>query len=112
MSYSNSNISSGSSVFVLPFTTFMSQFAFAISVIAMFVYIALNKDQQAKEIIWHILFVSSFIWNTECLSSNRECLWMAYLSVIYPLIYLVTFTYYNITDRVSIKEHSIKKKIE
>ena len=104
--------STGESVLVLPFTTFMSQFAFAISAIAMFVYLVLNKNHKAKEVIWHILFIGTFIWNTECLSSNRECLWMAYLFVIYPVIYLVTFSYYNLTDRVSFKKHSMKKIVE
>lgn len=92
----------------LPLSNFMSQFAFAVSLIAMFVYIFVNKNVKITEMFWHIMFMGTFIWNTECLSSDKKCSIMAGLSMIYPIIYLTTFTYFNVAN--SIQESSSEKR--
>lgn len=84
----------------LPFTTFISKFAFAISSMAMIIYILVNRGIRVIELMWHIMFVSSFVWNTECLSSNKKCTYMAALAMLYPVLYLVTFTYFNLEKAV------------
>ncbi len=82
----------------LPFTTFISKFAFAISSISMIIYIFVNRGIRVMELMWHIMFVSSFVWNTECLSSNKKCSFMAALAMLYPVLYLITFTYFNLKN--------------
>lgn len=79
-----------------PLSSFMSQFAFALSIISLFVYLFLNKNVKITELFWHLLFMGTFIWNTECLTTSRECTVMGGLSMVYPVIYLVTFTYFNV----------------
>lgn len=85
----------------LPFTTFISKFAFAISSISMIIYILVNRGIKVIELLWHIMFVSSFVWNTECLSSNKKCTFMAALAMLYPVLYLITFTYFNLENAIS-----------
>lgn len=85
----------------IPLTSFLSQFAFVISAVAIFVYTFVNRNVKITEMLWHLMFVGTFVWNTECLASDKKCEWMAGLSMIYPIIYLITFTYFNMSNAIA-----------
>lgn len=88
------------SLIVLPFTTFLSQFAFAVSAIALFVMLFVNRNIKLSELLWHVMYMGMFVMNTECLSSGKECPTIAALSIVYPVLYLTSLTYYNLVSSV------------